>query len=187
MQVRTMILGEAMLSERLAAGAFEVQAGRVHEHQIELREQIAPVGEQLLFDDILQAARREGRAAILFLRGQFLAQPRHRPIEVMQVEPIDAVDRVVLPPAVRRTVGPAREQAMQNGEEHGTFEREPVLAFSGKFFDHGAAAGLVPQTLEHKGGPKAPHRCPIAVPSLAAFTTIALAENRAPERNNRSN
>ena len=75
----------------------------------------------------------------------------------MQVEPSDAVDPVVVPPAVRRTVGPAHEQAMQNGEEDGTFEREPVLAFSGKFFDHGAAAGLVPQTLEHKGGPEPPH------------------------------
>ena len=46
---------------------------------------------------------------------------------------------------------------MQNGEEDGAFEREPVLAFSGKVFDHGTATGRFPQTLEHEDGPKPPH------------------------------
>src|SRR5205807_1916099 len=45
-QVRTMILAVAALAQRLAAGALEVQAGGVHEHQVEPRQQIAPMGEQ---------------------------------------------------------------------------------------------------------------------------------------------
>ena len=85
-QIRPMILGEAVPAERLPAGAFEVQAGRVHEHEIKLGEQVAPLGAQLLFHHILETARRQG-AAVLFGGRQFLAQPRHRPIEVMQVEP----------------------------------------------------------------------------------------------------
>jgi hypothetical protein len=96
-----------------------------------------------LFHHILETAWRQC-AATLFVARQFLAQPRHRPIKVMQVEPLDAVDPVVLAPAVRRPIGPAREQAVQHGEEDRTFERELVLAFSCEFFDHGAAAGLFP-------------------------------------------
>jgi hypothetical protein len=34
-QVRTMILAVAVLAQRLAAGALEVKAGGVHEHQVE--------------------------------------------------------------------------------------------------------------------------------------------------------
>jgi hypothetical protein len=88
--------------------------------------------------------RQRGANAILFVARQFLAQPRHRPIKVMQVEPLYAIDPVVLAPAVRRPIGPAREQAMQHGEENRAFECELVLAFSCEFFDHGAAAGLFP-------------------------------------------
>ena len=46
--------------ERLAAGALEVQAGGVHEHQVKPRQQIAPMREQPLLNHVLQAARRDG-------------------------------------------------------------------------------------------------------------------------------
>src|SRR5512132_380967 len=88
-QVRTMILAVAVLAQRLAAGALEVEAGGVHEHQVEPRQQIAPMREQPLLNHVLQAARGKRRAAILLLLRQFLAQPRHRPIKVMQIEPVD--------------------------------------------------------------------------------------------------
>jgi hypothetical protein len=51
-------------------GAFEVQAGGVHEHQIQPREQIAPMREQPFLDQILNAAGRKRRAAVLILRRQ---------------------------------------------------------------------------------------------------------------------
>ena len=55
-QVWPMILGIAMLAERLPAGALEIETGRVHEYEIEL-EQVAPTGEQTFLDDVLEAAR----------------------------------------------------------------------------------------------------------------------------------
>jgi hypothetical protein len=44
-----------------------------------------PLGKQPLFHHILETAWRQC-AAILFIARQFLAQPRHRPIKVMQVK-----------------------------------------------------------------------------------------------------
>src|SRR5215468_249889 len=65
----------------------------------------APMREQPLLDHVLDAARREWSSAVLLLRGQFLAQPCHRPIEMMQIKPRDARNRIVLAPAIRRPVG----------------------------------------------------------------------------------
>ena len=87
-----MVFGEAALSQRLAARSLEIEAGRVHEHEVERAEQIAPAREQLLLDDVLQAAWREERGAVLLIFAQFLAQPSHRPIKVMQVEIRGAID-----------------------------------------------------------------------------------------------
>ena len=153
-----MVFGEAALSQRLAAVSLEIEAGRVHEHEVERAEQIAPAREQLLLDDVLQAARREQRGAVLLIFAQLFAQPSHRAVKVMQVETLDAIDGVILAPAIRRPIGTAGEQAMQNGEKHRAFERKAVLAGTGEVFDHLAAAGLFPQSLEDKGGPDPPRR-----------------------------
>ena len=76
----------------------------------------------------------------------------------MQVDIRGAIDGVILAPAVRRPIGAASKQAMQNGEKHRAFEREAVLAGTGEVFDHLAAAGLFPQSLEDKRGPDPPRR-----------------------------
>jgi len=47
-----MVLGETAPSKRLAARALEIEAGRVHEHDIERGQKIAPTGEQLLLQNI---------------------------------------------------------------------------------------------------------------------------------------
>ena len=142
----------------LAAGALEIEAGRIHEHQIERAEEIAPPREQVLLDDILQATRRKRRGPVLLIFRQFLAKPGHRPIEVMQVEALDAVDPVILPPAVRRAIGATAKQPMQNGEEHRPFQRKIIFARAGEAFDDVAAAGLLPQAFKDKRGPDAPRR-----------------------------
>ena len=98
-EIGPMVLGKAAPS-KVGRRALEIEAGRIHEHQIERAEEIAPPREQVLLDDILQATRREGRGPVLLIFRQFLAEPGHRPIEVMQVEALDAVDAVILPPAV---------------------------------------------------------------------------------------
>ena len=150
-----MVLAVAVLAQRLAAGALEVQAGGVHEHQVEPREQVAPMREQPLLHHVLQAARGERRAAILLLLRQFLAQPRHRPIEMMQIEPLDAGDGVILAPAIGGAIGAAHEQPVQHGEEHRALQRKAVLALARQLRDHRPAAGLFPQPLEHQRRPDA--------------------------------
>ena len=139
-----MVLAVAVPAQRLPAGALEVQAGGVHEHQVEAREQVAPMREQPLLHHILAAARRERAAAILLLRRQLVPQPRHRPIEMVQIEPLDAGDRIVLAPAIRGPIGAAHEQAVQYGEQHRPLQRELVPPRPGEFGNHRAAAGLLP-------------------------------------------
>ena len=153
-----MILGVTVAAQRLSAGAFEVQAGGVHEHQVETGEQIAPVREQSLLDQILDAAGCERGAAVLILLRQHLTEPGHRPIKLMQIEGVDAVDPVVLAPAIRRAIGAADEQPVQHGEEHRSFQRKAVLARAGQFINHRAAAGLFPKSFEHQRCPDAPSR-----------------------------
>src|SRR5262252_2207150 len=56
-QIRSMILAISVASERLPAGALEVQTGRIHEHQVEASEQVAPMREQSLLDHICRAQK----------------------------------------------------------------------------------------------------------------------------------
>jgi hypothetical protein len=51
-EIGPMVLGETAPSKRLAARALEIEAGRVHEHDIERGQKIAPTGEQLLLQNI---------------------------------------------------------------------------------------------------------------------------------------
>jgi len=73
--------------------SLEIEAGRVHEHKVELAEQIAPAREQLLFDDVLQAAWRE-RGAVLSIfaqsafsrrAGRFAERGPQKPYENLQL------------------------------------------------------------------------------------------------------
>ena len=104
MQVRPMVLAEPVLSERLAAQAFEIQTGGVHEHQVEPAEQIAPMREQMLLDQVLPAAWREPRRPILLIGRQCLAEPGHGTIEMVQLEVIAAGDAILLAPAIGRQI-----------------------------------------------------------------------------------
>ena len=53
-----MVLGEAARAERLAAFALETGARRVHEHEVELGEEIAPSRKQLFLDAVGAAAEQ---------------------------------------------------------------------------------------------------------------------------------
>src|ERR1700677_1760395 len=113
----------------------------------------SPPREQLLLHDVLQATRREGRCACLLVSGEFFAEPAHRAIEVMQVEALDALDPVILPPALGGAIRAARKQAGQNGEENRAFQRKIMPARTGEALDDRPTARLLPQALEHQGGP----------------------------------
>jgi len=109
-KVRAMVLAVAVAAEGLPAGTLEGQAGGVHEHRIEPAEQIAPVAEQPLLDEVLGAARGERRARILLLGRQRFAEPGHRPVEMMQLERLGAGDPIVLAPAIGRQIRAAAHQ-----------------------------------------------------------------------------
>src|SRR5262245_17481813 len=152
-EVRSVILAEAVAAERLPTRTLKVQAGGVHEHQVEPRKQIAPIRKQLFFDNVLGTAWRKGRATLLVLVGQFLAQPRHCTVEMMQLQIIDAGDSVIIPPAIRGAIGAADEYAVQHGEEHGALQGKAVLALACEFRSYRATASILPEALEHERGP----------------------------------
>ena len=134
-----MVLGEAAPSEHLAARRPRNRSGArgVHEHDVERGEQIAPAGEQLLLQNVLHAARRKRRRAVLLVFRQLLAQPRHRAIKMMQLDPADAVDAVVLAPAVGGAVRAATDETVQHGQERRAPQREVMAARSRQALDQG--------------------------------------------------
>jgi len=153
-----MVFAIAVLTDALSAEAFEVEAGGVHEHQVEPAEQVAPMCEQLLFDQVLGAARREGCRITLLPSGQCFTEPRHGTVEVVQVEVFAAADAIVLAPAIRCQIRTAAHQAMQHSEKHRAFQREAMAALARQTRDHVLATGLLPQPLEQQGGADTAHR-----------------------------
>ena len=89
MQIGASVFGMTIAAERLAAFALEIEAGRIEDCQPDIVEETAALGEQLLLDQILVGARRQAAAALV---GKFLAQPGHRPIQVMQVDRLHSAD-----------------------------------------------------------------------------------------------
>ena len=74
-----MILAMATLADGLATLSLEVDAGGVEEDQLEIGEQITPVGEQPLLDQVLGASRGERCLARLLRSGQLLYRARPWP------------------------------------------------------------------------------------------------------------
>src|SRR5262249_15937940 len=150
--------------------------------------------EQPLLHHVLAAARCERRAAVLLLFRQFLAQPRHRPIEMMQIEPRDPGDRVILAPVIRGAVGAAHEQPVQNGEEYRALQRKlmpaPPAAIPHRPPPRSAIPARQPVSSHNRSntsaGPMRRTAILTAASSAAALSIMALAANRAPERNSRS-
>ena len=77
---------------------------------------------------------------------------------MMQIEALDAPDPVIQPPPIRRPVGAARKQPMQNGEEHRALQREIMMARAGQSLNHSPAARLLPQSFERQRRPDASRR-----------------------------
>src|SRR5271166_831232 len=181
-----MILTVAAPAQGLAACALETETGRVHENQVELRQQVAPMGEQLLLHHVLHAARGERRAAVLLLFRQLLAQPPHGSIVVMQFELVDAGDGVILTPPIGGAIGAAHEQPVQHGEEHRAFQRKAVLALAASSVITARQPVSSHSRSNTSAGPMRRTAIVVAASSLAALNTMAFAAKRAPERNNRS-
>src|SRR5574337_1601864 len=76
-------------------------------------------------------------------------------IKMMQFDFVDAVDAVVLAPAVGGAVRAAAEEAVQHGQKRRALQREVMLAHAHQALDHAPAARLLPQSLEGERRPDA--------------------------------
>jgi hypothetical protein len=135
----------AVLAQRLAALAVEGEAGGVHEHGGEVGEQIAAAVKQPFLDQVLDTARRERPVRLLL---QFLAEPGHGPIEVMQIEPLGAGDVVILHPSRAVAVGSGDEQPMQRGDKHGALDRKLERAILQQIVENRANPLPLPDSVE---------------------------------------
>ena len=142
-QGRPVVLGMAALAERGAARALEIQGGGVHEHHRQIGEEIAPAREQPLLDEILDAARNQ-RPVGLLRRRQFLAEPSHGAVEVMELQPRDAVDAVVVAPLLAGAVGAGHHQPMQDGQEDGALDGKLEAAIGEQLLEDRLAPGVAP-------------------------------------------
>src|SRR5450830_1620198 len=136
-----------MLPERLAALAVERQAGRVHEHGREIGEQVTPAIEQLLLDDVLDAARRQSPLRLLF---HLFTEPRHRPIEMVEVETIDAGNVVVLHPGRAVTIRSGNEKSVQSANEDSALDRKLERAVLQQLTEHVGDAEPFPYPAEQQ-------------------------------------
>jgi hypothetical protein len=127
----------------------------VHEHHGEIGKQGAPVREQPLLHEVLDAARCQ-RAVGLLGRGQFLAEPGHGAVELMELKTIGALDAVTLTPLLAGAVGAGHHQPMQHREKDGAFDREAEATRRQELVQHRGTASLTPQALEDQRRADAP-------------------------------
>jgi hypothetical protein len=81
---------------------------------------------------------------------EFLAEPRHGAIKVMQREVRTAGKDVILHPLLAGAIGARHEQAMQHTHEHRPFERELEGAFLEMLLEHRLEAEVLPQAPEQQ-------------------------------------
>jgi hypothetical protein len=96
------------------------------------------------------AGREWGGVLLRFLALQFLAQPGHRAIEVVQVERVGTRDGVVGPPLLAGPIRARDHDPVEHGGEDRPLDREGEGAACQQFLDHRAAASLLPQAAENQ-------------------------------------
>ena len=179
-EIRPMVFRETATPQRLAAGAFEIEAGRVHEHQIERAEGIAPPRKQGLLDNVLQAARRNRRSPVLLIFSQFLAEPGRRAVEMMQVEALDALDPVIFPPtSTARSELPANSRC-RTVRNTARFSAKSCLRAPARFSTTSRQPVSRHNRSNTRVGPIRRAALAVTSPAATASTTMALAAKRAP-------
>ena len=158
LEIRPVILAVASLTDRLSPLPLEVDRGRIEEDQLELSEQVTPSGEKCLLDQVLVAAGSERRLVGLFLAWQFVAQPTHRPVEVMKLKNFASLDLVSLFPLVGCAIAAGVEEPVQDGEEDGPLHGKLEAAALENLLNHMLAAGQLPEPLEDQGRADVPDR-----------------------------
>jgi len=91
----------AVAAEHLSAVTREIQTRRIEDRQPDVVEQVAAFAGQLFLDQVLAGARRQ--VAALLIR-KFVAEPGHRPAQMVQVDRRYAADRMGRPPFLRGAI-----------------------------------------------------------------------------------
>src|SRR5262249_46480650 len=89
---------------------------------------------------------------------EFLAEPAHGPIEMVELEVVAALDLVVGPPLLGGAVAAGVEEPVQDGEEDGPLDGELEPPPLQELSDDGPAAGGVPEALEDQSRADVPDR-----------------------------
>src|SRR5208283_5327029 len=79
-----------------------------------------------------------------------LAEPGHRPVEVMQVDLVHAADGVGGPPLLRGAIRTRIHDPMEDGQEDGALDRKFKLAIGQEVFDHRSERAVPPEPLEQQ-------------------------------------
>ena len=140
-----MVLAETMASEALAPGPFEVDGGGVEEHLVDTAEEIQIAIEEVLLDEVLGATGDVLQLAALV---EFLPQPSHGPVKVMEGEGFGAGNPVVLAPRLSSPVAARLYQAVQDRQVDGAFDIELELTTDERLAEDGLDAGLDPEAAE---------------------------------------
>ena len=97
-----MVLRVAVLAEALAAGALEIKRGGVEKDQAQFAEQVVAQDKQPFLNEVLGGAWAEATPALV---GQFVAEPAHGAVELMQFEIADPSDDQPTAPLLGGAVG----------------------------------------------------------------------------------
>ena len=143
-----MILAMATLTDGFSSLSLEVDTGGVEEDQLEFGEQITPVGEQPLLDQVLGTSRGEWCLVCLFRAGQLLTEPGHGPVEMVKLQSLTSFDLIILLPLVGGAVTSRVEETMKDREEDRPLDGELIVAALEELTDHMLTAGLLPEPLE---------------------------------------
>jgi|SRR6516164_6635746 hypothetical protein len=91
-----------------------------NEHSGKLGEEVTAAIEQLLLDDVLDAARRQHIGGLLF---HLLAEPCHSSIEMVQLQPLAVVIRH---PGRTVTIRSRDEEPVESADEDRPFDRSDL-------------------------------------------------------------
>jgi len=142
-EVGTMIFGMAQFSDGLASLSLKVDGSGVEKDTIHPGKKIPALMKQIFLNEILCAARGEGSAILLILK--LFSQKGHRPVKVMQSQPIAASDQVIPMPAIAGTVGTGYEEPVQDRQENCPFHIKLEFPFRKKPTNNFAHSQLLPE------------------------------------------
>jgi hypothetical protein len=147
LQVRPIVLRVAVSPQAFAARATKRQTGRVHEDQREIAEQIAAPLEQALLDQVLDAAWRQRAGGG---RCRLLAEPGHRAVEMVQLQPGDPGDLVVGHPFVAAAVRAGHKQPVQDTGKNRALDRKLKAAVLEQLIEYRGNAEPFPDPPEQQ-------------------------------------